>query len=71
MRPTARLVVLCLSASVALLAMTAAAAARPKPISGKLSKPGYTVIALAANGTITAATVHGDLTAQTVAFKRQ
>jgi len=32
--------------SVALLAATAPAAAAPKPITGKLSKPGYTVIAL-------------------------
>jgi hypothetical protein len=32
------------------LATSGPAAARPKPISGKLTKPGYTVVALAANG---------------------
>jgi hypothetical protein len=37
-------------ALLALLAVGAPAAAAPKPIAGKLSKPGYTVIALGANG---------------------
>jgi hypothetical protein len=35
---------------LALLAASGPAAAAPKPITGKLSKPGYTVIALAASG---------------------
>jgi hypothetical protein len=35
---------------ILLAATSSSATARPKPISGKLSKPGYTVIALAANG---------------------
>lgn len=39
---------------LAVLAASVAAEAAPKPISGKLSKPGYTVIALAANGKATA-----------------
>ena len=42
-----------LLAAVALLAAAGPAAAAPKPISGKLSKPGYTLIALAANGEAT------------------
>jgi hypothetical protein len=37
-----------------LLALGAAAHAAPKPIRGKLSKPGYTVVALAPNGEATA-----------------
>ena len=37
-------------ALVAALALAAPAAARPKPITGKLSKRGYTVVALDANG---------------------
>jgi hypothetical protein len=37
----------CVMVSVALLAASAPAAAAPRAISGKLSKPGYTVIALA------------------------
>jgi hypothetical protein len=36
--------------SLAVLAASAPAAAAPKPITGKLSKRGYTVIALPANG---------------------
>jgi hypothetical protein len=36
--------------ALALLIASAPAAAKPKPITGKLSKPGYTVIALAGNG---------------------
>ena len=40
----------CFAASAALLVVGAPAAAAPKPITGTLSKPGYTVIALAANG---------------------
>ena len=48
----ARLIKTCAAAiaCAALLAAPASAAAKPKPISGKLSKSGYTVIALAANG---------------------
>jgi hypothetical protein len=37
-------------ALVALVAVSAPAAAAPKRITGKLSRPGYTVIALAASG---------------------
>jgi hypothetical protein len=40
-----------LVASAALLATGAPSAAAPKPITGKLSKPGYTLIALATDGT--------------------
>lgn len=43
---------------VALLGPTEAAAA-PKPISGKLSKPGYTVIAVAADGKVKAVRASG------------
>jgi hypothetical protein len=49
-------IALCLVASLALLATGAPVSAAPKRISGKLSKPGYTVIALAASGE--AATAH-------------
>lgn len=38
-----------------MLTTSGPSAAAPKPITGKLSKPGYTVIALAANGNATAA----------------
>jgi hypothetical protein len=41
--------------SLAFLAAGASAAAAPKRITGKLNKPGYTVIALAANGKATSA----------------
>lgn len=41
---------LCLVASLALLLTTAPASGKPRPITGKLSEPGHTVIALAANG---------------------
>jgi len=40
----------CATVLVAQLALSGPAAAAPKRITGKLSKPGYTVIALAANG---------------------
>lgn len=40
----------CLAVSLAVVAGSAPAAAAPNPITGKLSEPGYTVIALAANG---------------------
>jgi hypothetical protein len=43
----------CLAASVAALAVTAPAAAAPKRITGKLSRPGYTVLALATTGKAT------------------
>jgi hypothetical protein len=50
-RSGARVGASCVGASLlALLASSGPVAAAPKPISGKLSKPGYTVIALAANG---------------------
>jgi hypothetical protein len=45
-----RIGALSVAASLALLAASVPAAAAPKPITGKLSRPGYTVIALAANG---------------------
>jgi hypothetical protein len=47
MRLLTRVGASCLAASVAVLAASVPAAAAPKPITGKLSKPGYTVIALA------------------------
>lgn len=54
MRSAFRVSALVLVVSAALLAAGApAAAAAPKPIAGKLTKPGYTVIALAANGKAT------------------
>jgi hypothetical protein len=49
-RCTSRVVVSCLAASVAFGAMSAPAAAKLRPISGQLSKTGYTVIALTADG---------------------
>ncbi len=49
-RSTPRVVVSCVAASVALLVAIAPASAAPKHITGKLSEPGYTVIALAGNG---------------------
>jgi hypothetical protein len=49
-RTADRFAVSCLGALLGLLAMSSPAAAAPKPISGKLSKSGYTVIAMAANG---------------------
>lgn len=49
-RARARLGGMCIGAAVALLAASPPAGAKPRPITGKLSKPGYTVIALAANG---------------------
>ena len=48
MKLIARVGALCAAFSLALLVANAPAA--PKPITGKLSKPGYTVIALAAKG---------------------
>jgi hypothetical protein len=50
LRFAARLGPSCIAISLALLAGSEPAAAAPKPISGKLSKPGYTVIAVAASG---------------------
>src|SRR3989442_5033712 len=45
-----RVLALCLVAYLALLAASTPAAAAPRRITGELTKPGYTVIALAANG---------------------
>src|SRR5690242_17770088 len=42
-----------IAALVAALLLPAAAAAKQKPITGKLSKPGYTVIALGSSGRAT------------------
>ena len=54
-RSGARAWVCCVGLIVtALMAMSGSAAAAPKPISGKLSKPGYTVIAVAADGKVKA-----------------
>jgi hypothetical protein len=44
----------CATAAVLLLVASTPAAGAPKPITGKLSEPGYTVIALAADGDATA-----------------
>jgi len=49
-RPTTHVVASCLVVSLALLITSAPATAAPKRITGELTKPGYTVIALAANG---------------------
>lgn len=55
MRSSALVAASCVGASLlALLAISVPAAAAPKPITGKLSKPGYTMIALAANDKATA-----------------
>ncbi|HEX2232840.1 MAG TPA: hypothetical protein VHG69_05700 [Thermoleophilaceae bacterium] len=54
-----RVAVLGLVASVGLCAASAPASAAPKPISGTLSKSGYTVIALAADGRASAARAGG------------
>jgi hypothetical protein len=51
MRSTTRLAVSCPAAVLALWATSIPAIAAPKPITGKLSEPGYTVIALSAKGT--------------------
>ena len=53
MPSTTRVGAPCVAATLALFVASASAAAAPKRISGKLSKPGYTVIALAANGKAT------------------
>ena len=50
MASTLRIGAPCAIAALALLAASAPATAAPKRITGKLSKPGYTVIALAASG---------------------
>jgi hypothetical protein len=52
-RIRARAAAMCVLTLLALLAASSPAAAKPKPINGKLSKRGYTVIALAANGKAT------------------
>ena len=48
-----RVVATCAATTLALLVASAPATAAPKRISGKLSKPGFTVIALAGNGKAT------------------
>ena len=50
MRSISRIAFSCLVAAAALVVTSAPASAAPTHISGKLSKPGYTVIAVAANG---------------------
>ena len=50
MRSRARIGAWCLGALIAVLAVSAPAGAASKRITGNLSKPGYTVIALAQNG---------------------
>lgn len=50
MPPRTRAIALCLVAALTLVATSGSAAAAPKRIAGKLSKQGYTVIALAAGG---------------------
>lgn len=50
MQCTARVTAACLVACVALLAISVPVGAAPKPITGKLSQRGYTVIALADTG---------------------
>ena len=49
----------CAAVCLALLATGGPAAAAPKPITGTLSAPGYTVIALAVDGTATSERVRG------------
>jgi hypothetical protein len=49
-RSTAGFLTSCLVASLAILATSVPAAAKPRPITGKLSEPGYSVIALAPAG---------------------
>jgi hypothetical protein len=49
-RPITRVVASCLAACLVVLAASASATAAPKRITGELNRPGYTVIALAANG---------------------
>lgn len=53
MRLTARHGVLCVAGLAALSGAVARAGAAPRPIRGELTRPGYTVIALAANGEAT------------------
>ncbi|MEX2196572.1 MAG: hypothetical protein WD844_14925 [Thermoleophilaceae bacterium] len=50
MQPRTTVAGSCLAASLVVLVVSAPAAAAPRTISGTLSEPGYTVIALAANG---------------------
>ena len=50
MLPTMRVAAACLAAFIALLIVSASSAAAPKRITGELSRPGYTVIALAESG---------------------
>ncbi len=59
MRLATRFSALCLAGSLGLIATSAPAAAAPKSIAGNLSEPGYTVIALAANGQVKVARVLG------------
>jgi hypothetical protein len=48
-----------IAAAFLCVSSAAPAAAKPKPISGKLSKPGYTVVALASNGKARATAAKG------------
>ena len=48
-----------IAAALVMVASAAPAAAKPKAISGKLSKPGYTVIALTSDGKARAAAAKG------------
>jgi hypothetical protein len=58
-RFTLRAVTPCLIASLGALVMAVPAGAAPKPITGKLSEPGYTVIAVAASGRATLVQANG------------
>ena len=53
-RFTTGVAVSCVALPLVFLATSAAAASKPQPITGKLSRPGYTVVALAPSGNATA-----------------
>ena len=57
MRPMLRVRWLCAASCLAFVLTSAPASAAPKPITGKLTKSGYTVIALAASGKASSAQV--------------
>jgi len=56
---SSKLLTALIAAAFVFVATAAPASAKPKPISGKLSKPGYTVIALASNGKARATAAKG------------